>query len=254
MSGAGVDAGTEGPRYREIIRTLLHDIDAGRYAIGDRLPSEAELCARFDVSRYTVREALRQLKVLGRIARRQGAGSVVTPPPSATHFVNSIDSIDGLLQYASTTQLNVISVDKVIVQGEQAKRLRCSQNSEWMRVAALRYTDSLTRPICYTDLYLAPAFADVISHIGREHTAVHAMIEKRHGVRIQKVLQDIEAAKADLNLATRLGLEVGDPVLIVRRRYFDDLGNLLELSMNAHPAEYFRYEMTLQRRSSSGAE
>ena len=64
---------------------------------------------------------------------------------------------------------------------------------------------------------------------------------------MQNVLQDIEAAEADLNLATRLGLKLGAPVLIVRRRYFDDLGNLIELSMNAHPADRFRYEMTLQR-------
>ena len=235
------------PRYREILRRLLQDIDAGDYAIGDRLPTEAELCARFGVSRHTVREALRQLKALGRIDRRQGVGSVVTTHSSTVGFTNSIDSIDGLLQYAKATRLVVISVERIIVEGEQAKHLRCPPNSEWMRLTALRYADGLTRPICYTDLYIAPQFSDVIADIGSEHTAVYAMIEKRHGVRIRKVLQDIEATDADLNVATRLGIEVGDPVLVIRRRYYDDLGNLLELAMNAHPADQFRYEMTLYR-------
>lgn len=253
MSHANIETSTEGPRYREIARSLLRDIETGRYAIGHRLPSEAALCARFNVSRYTVREALRRLQALGVIARRQGAGSVVTPRQAATPFVNSIDSVEGLLQYASTTQLDVISVEKIIVDGEQAKRMRCPRNSEWMHVAALRYADKLSPPICYTDLYIAPAFADVISHIGREQTAVYAMIEQRHGIRIQEALQDIEAATVDLNLATRLSLEVGDPMLMVRRRYFDDLGNLLELSMSAHPADRFRYEMTLQRRDDAAA-
>ena len=248
MTRAGTAARAEGPRYRAIVRSLLSDIEAGHYGIGDRLPSEAELCDRFDVSRYTVREALRRLQVQGVIARRRGAGSVVTPRPGAPRFVNSIDSIDGLMQYASATRLDVISVEKIIVEGEQAKRLRCPPNSAWMRIAALRHADDLAQPICYTDLYIAPAFADVISQIGRKRTAVHAMIEQQYGVNVQNVLQDIEAAEADLNLATRLGLKVGAPVLVVRRRYFDDLGNLIELSMNAHPADRFRYEMTLQRR------
>lgn len=90
--------------------------------------------------------------------------------------------------------------------------------------------------------------ADIISQVGQERTSVHAMIEGQYGVKVQNVLQDIEAAEADLNLATRLGIKVGTPVLIVRRRYFDDLGNLIELAMNAHPADRFRYETTLQRR------
>ena len=249
MTDARAAASAEGPRYRAIVRSLLNDIDAGHYAVGDRLPTEVELCDRFDVSRYTVREALRRLQVQGVISRRQGAGSVVTPRPAASHFVNSIDSIDGLMQYASTTQLDVISVEKVIVEGEQAKRLLCPPNSAWVRIAALRHADDLAQPICYTDLYISPAFADVVAHVGQERTAVHAMIERQYGVNVQDVLQDIEAAEADLNLATRLGIKVGAPVLIVRRRYFDDLGNLIEFAMNAHPADRFRYEMTLQRRS-----
>lgn len=253
MTRAGTAARAEGPRYRAIVRSLLSDIEAGHYGIGDRLPSEAELCDRFDVSRYTVREALRRLQVQGVIARRRGAGSVVTPRPGAPRFVNSIDSIDGLMQYASATRLDVISVEKIIVEGEQAKRLRCPPDSAWIRIAALRHADDLAQPICYTELYVAPAFADVISRIGQERTAVHAMIERQYGVNVQNVLQDIEAAEADLNLATRLGLKVGAPVLIVRRRYFDDLGTLIELSINAHPADRFRYEMTLQRRGGDTA-
>ena len=253
MTRASAAARTEGPRYRAIVRSLLSDIDAGHYGNGDRLPSEAELCDRFDASRYTVREALRRLQVQGVIARRQGSGSVVTPRPPAPHFVNSIDSIDGLMQYASTTQLDVISIEKIIVEGELSKKLRCPPNSAWIRIAALRHADNLAQPICYTDLYIAPAFADVIADIGEERVAVHAMIEQHYGVNVQEVLQDIEAAEADLNLATRLGLKVGAPVLIVRRRYFDDLGNLIELSMNAHPADRFRYEMTLRRHADSDA-
>ena len=253
MTRAGTAARAEGPRYRAIVRSLLSDIEAGHYGIGDRLPSEAELCDRFDVSRYTVREALRRLQVQGVIARRRGAGSVVTPRPAAPRFVNSIDSIDGLMQYASATRLDVISVEKIIVEGEQAKRLRCPPNSAWIRIAALRHADDLAQPICYTELYVAPVFADVISRIGQERTAVHAMIERQYGVNVQNVLQDIEASEADLNLATRLGLKVGAPVLIVRRRYFDDLGTLIELSINAHPADRFRYEMTLQRRGGDTA-
>ncbi len=64
------------------IRELIHD---GKLKPGDRLPSERELCTRFEVSRVTVREALRVLEAGGLVDIRVGAhgGAFVTTPSQA---------------------------------------------------------------------------------------------------------------------------------------------------------------------------
>ena len=55
------------PRYQVIASELRTQIVSGALGIDTMLPTEMELCERYDVSRYTVRAALRQLRELGLI-------------------------------------------------------------------------------------------------------------------------------------------------------------------------------------------
>lgn len=65
------------PLAGQIYEELLQDIAMSRFADGERLPTEAQLCERFSVSRPVLREALTRLKAEGIIIARQGSGSIV---------------------------------------------------------------------------------------------------------------------------------------------------------------------------------
>ncbi|WP_245607024.1 FadR/GntR family transcriptional regulator [Pseudonocardia spinosispora] len=74
--------------FEETIERLLQAIKLGLIAPGERLPPERELAARLDVSRVTLREAIRSLQQAGYVQSRRGryGGSFVTHPhPGADH-------------------------------------------------------------------------------------------------------------------------------------------------------------------------
>ncbi len=75
------------PKYRRVYEHLRERIDRGMYQAGQRVPSEAQLMQRFDVSRTTVIRALRDLETAGMLKRRRGAGSFVAERPGATRGV-----------------------------------------------------------------------------------------------------------------------------------------------------------------------
>jgi DNA-binding LacI/PurR family transcriptional regulator len=62
-------------KYFAIFETLQRDILGGKYSHGRRLPSEAELSRRHQVSRPTAARALRELEQMGVITRRAGVGN-----------------------------------------------------------------------------------------------------------------------------------------------------------------------------------
>ena len=65
------------PIYEDIARDLLEAIHRGQYPVGGLIPTELELAARYDVSRQTVRAAMRRLTELGAVSRRKGSGTRV---------------------------------------------------------------------------------------------------------------------------------------------------------------------------------
>lgn len=73
---------TPGPIWSAIAAALREEIAQGARSRGDKLPSEAQLAARFGVNRHTVRRALAELGEEGLVHARRGAGVFVTAAPT----------------------------------------------------------------------------------------------------------------------------------------------------------------------------
>ncbi|MEU8528783.1 MULTISPECIES: GntR family transcriptional regulator [Streptomyces] len=67
------------PKYWHL-KTVIGEALDSDFAVGEILPNERELAARFGVARATLRQALEQLELEGRLQRRRGVGTTVAPP------------------------------------------------------------------------------------------------------------------------------------------------------------------------------
>ena len=67
------------PKYWHL-KTVLSEALDSEFAVGEVLPNERDLAARFGVARATLRQALEQLELEGRLQRRRGVGTTVAPP------------------------------------------------------------------------------------------------------------------------------------------------------------------------------
>src|SRR5262249_38483150 len=86
------------PRYRQLAQTLINEIESGRYPVGDLLPTEFELCEQFGASRFTVREAIKQLVQLGLVARQPGVGTRVKIAQPASEYRQVMQRLADLQQ------------------------------------------------------------------------------------------------------------------------------------------------------------
>lgn len=234
-------------RYLQVARTLRKEIVDGVYPVGSQLPTEHELCERFAVSRFTIREALRRLREDNLITSRPRAGTLVVPRPAGNTYAQDVMSIDDLLAFASGAQFTIESTATVTVDAELADRIRLEPGSEWLAVRGYRQADATSTPICRTEYYINRAFAAVGRLLPRHTGPIFPLIEDLFGVSVVEVHQEISAVVLPDELADRLDVETGSAALQMQRTYTTSDGEIAQITVNTHPAARYRHSMTMRR-------
>ena len=234
-------------RYLQVARTLRKEIVDGVYPIGSQLPTEHELCARFSVSRYTVREALRRLRDDNLVSSRPRAGTLVVPRPSSDSYVQDVVSINDLLTFATGARFAIDSVRMVTVDRELGGRAGLAEGEEWLAVQGFRQTEGAAFPLCRTEYYINRSFAAVGRLLQRHNGPIFPLIEDLFGLSIVEVHQEIAAVLISSELAEALKVEAGTPALEVQRAYTTSDKRVAQVTINTHPASRFRHSMTMRR-------
>jgi GntR family transcriptional regulator len=234
-------------RYERIAQALEERIASGSVAVGETLPTEAVLCRKYGVSRYTARAALRQLRDAGLITRRPRAGSTVAAARAGAAFSLELGSAEDLLRYATQTRFLIQQRQYIRAAGADLAALECRRGQEWIKLSGMRVRPRLSTPVCLLNVYLNIALAGFEKRLPRSSGVIYPQVEKALGVRISWIGHRIEASLLGEAEARRLRAKAGAPALRVRRYYYDANERLLELSDSLHAAERFAYEMRLSR-------
>jgi DNA-binding GntR family transcriptional regulator len=234
-------------RYRDIAGRLQKDIRLGRYNVGNLLPTETELMARYDASRQTVREALRILTEQGLIVRRAGLGSVVIAAEPPVLFSHSVTSLSEWLRYSNETYREVVATREITADSKLAALLKCEPGKHWFLIEAIRRSDQFAAPLGWVEIYVSRKFADVVKRSDHGRTPVHEQVAKMFGQTTEYAQMEIFARAMPAALAKPLQVKAGSPALTVVRRYYGVREELFEVTVTTHPEGRYTYAMDMQR-------
>lgn len=196
--------------YYRIKEILEEEIASGTWKVGEKLPSESELMARFDVSRATVRQAVLQLVQAGVLVRRQGAGTFVAEKKFEADFLKFYFP----KKYGTLHKL--ISLKTLPASPGVAAQLRLAPGEPVHELYRIRYFSDEPAVLEHTFLVASalPGF-DMQDHARK----VLDIVQNGYGLRVEEHSTSLEPVIINEEEAKHFSMRPGVPGLLLTRIY-----------------------------------
>jgi GntR family transcriptional regulator len=240
-----VDKRLPTPLYHQIYLILHDKIVSGAFAAEANVPGEQELMRQFGVSRITAKRALDELAAGGLVVRQRGRGTRVVAQPGAEPVRAGVEGlIENLLEMGLKTEVQLREFGYVPASPDVARALGVKPGALVQR--AVRSRAIKGQPFSYLVTYVPEDIGRTYSRRDLAARPLLALLE-RSGVRIGSADQTISATLADTEVAPVLKVEVGAPLLKIRRIVSDQGGRAVEYITGLYRPDRYQHRLKLDR-------
>jgi GntR family phosphonate transport system transcriptional regulator len=226
------------PLYRELATVLRDELVSMK--AGDYLPPEMELAARFSVNRHTLRRAMDELVLEGRLLRQQGKGTRVLPKPMI--YPMQADSTYSASLSAQGHQVEARLLERRLrgANHEEREQLELEEGAELVEIATLRLIAA--QPVSLIRHAFRIEYATHLSDYRGGSLRQHLSLK---GVVLVRKSSLIGARLPTQEEANRLLMPRHAPLLSVQTLSCDADGRPVELSLSTSRADRFKFQLAL---------
>jgi GntR family transcriptional regulator len=233
------------PLYYQLENILRSKIEGGEVVPNQKLPTEQELSREYKISRATVRQALAALVSEGLLYRKQGKGTFVTEKAGQAKSVKLTGFTEDLFSEGHHAEVKILEIRRVPAPERVAAVLRIPGGEEIFRFKRLRSVDG--GPFSYVINYLPVEIGEKISERDLEGQTMLHLLEDKLGINLGTIRHAVESAKADVEVASLLGISVFEPVLFMETAVLSVDGQPVESVDSFFRSDRYRYTVELIR-------
>jgi GntR family transcriptional regulator len=233
------------PLYHQVKTVILREMEAGRWAPGDQLPTEDDLIHRFHVSKITVRKALAELAQMGYVRREQGRGTFAQRPPLA-EGPRELTSFSGEMRgHGLTASSHVLQHGTLAAQVDVADCLQIPEGSPVFRLRRLRLADA--EPMGLQTAYISMQLVPGIDRVAFERASLYDILAAHYSLHAAAARETHRAVLVDREEAGLLRVPAGSPALAAERLTHLADGRPLEYVQSIMRGDRYRIVLDLTR-------
>jgi GntR family transcriptional regulator len=223
------------PKYFQVKGAILELI--AESGPGTPVSTERELAEQFSTSRTTVRQAIAELVVDGKLERTQGRGTFVARP-KLLHLRQLTSFTQDMRAQGHNPENAILGVTREHASIDVGRNLQVPTDEMVHRVERLRSASGET--IAHEIAYLKGPLPRLRAEL-EERGSLYQTLREAYSIRLSAVEDVVETAMADPFEASLLGVETGLPMLLVHRSAWDTSGRPVEWTRSVFRGDRFRF-------------
>lgn len=224
-----IDKTSATPLYEQLRKVLQTAITSGELAAGTKLPTEAELCKLFNISRPVARQAYDLLIDGGYVERMRGRGTFVRIPDNRGIFLNK------QLSFASEMKVLGLEHRTVLLRAEWLGyepnifgSLALTRDQRCYHIVRMRYVND--KPFVLVENFIPESVFPGIDQYDFAERSLYEVYESVYGERAVRSHRHIIARVANTEFASLFGVHRGSPVFLIENLVFDQHGRPIDFS------------------------
>lgn len=218
------------PKYWHLRTVLLRAIDS-EFSTGQVLPNERELSARFGVARATLRQALDQLELEGRLVRRRGIGTLIAAPRVGVP-VNRQE--EGWPSAGRSQSWRTVDCTTAPASAQLAKNLGITEGATVHTVRRVRLVEG--RAMATESLHVPASALPHLPGFRAESDRARSVLRQLERLEVDGESRAVELGVAEADEAVLLERPPGTPVLVMTTQYAA-AGRLVALAVATYRAD-----------------
>lgn len=240
---ARIDKRKPTPLYNQLMEIIISMIENGQFREHDKLPSERELCEKYDVSRITVRQTFQELEREGYIYKEHGKGTYVAPKKYGQQLFTVYSFTEEMKRLNKKPETLVLSFEMVKPKEKVRTALRVSADDDVYKVMRLRLADEV--PMLIETSYLPTAMFPFLTKEVLDKKPMYHVFEEDYSVKVERAVEQFHASNIDEDKAKLLEVKAGDACMKIKRyTYYKD--EVVEYTESVARGDQFFYTAELQ--------
>jgi GntR family transcriptional regulator len=218
----------ENALHSRVKEAIIKLIKSGEYKPNTKLPTEAEFCKKYGVSRTTVRTALQQLSLEGYVYRKQGRGTFVSQNKIKQFLTSTVENFsEQLTMQGKYPSIKVLSLEVIQASSFLASVFEINQEDPVNKLERIRYAND--EPLQYEVAFLPWRKTPGLNKQACEKS-LYKVLESQFQLKIKKTVEHLELFIADKQISEKLNISIGSPCFSLETYTYLEDGSAIEYS------------------------
>ena len=241
-----IDPNSRIPLYYQLLDILIDQINSGELKVDDKLPSERELCDKYNISRATVRQTMAELEQKGYIYRKQGRGTFITIPFLKQELEGLYSFSEEMKKIGKTPTNRVVEFSIIKADDELAGKMQIRAGEEIIQFIRLRLADQ--EPMMYVRTYLPYASFPMITPAQLESRSLYRILEEDYNTLLVEANEKFRPAFPNEDEIKYLKISEKLPCMRIERTTRSQTG-IVEYTVGIARGDKFEYSVVLRANS-----